>query len=179
MPKLSSCLLAVLVGLLAAACSPKVDPQAISAQIAATTAASVQQTLASLPTPTGRPTPVPATPAPVVTEPAFSGIWLNDAGDLLVINSRVIYLRYSENGTLYEHFAEVQVVDEARGEIDFFLHRIRVNGKFMGFDSPVNKAQYSLDQDALSFNVLVDPEDPSAGVRIAGQFTRGLVERFP
>ncbi len=56
-----------------------------------------------------------------------------------MINSRVIYLRYSENGTLYEHFAEVQVVDEARGEIDFFLHRIRVNGKFMGFDSRLTK----------------------------------------
>ena len=111
-------------------------------------------------------------------DPPFAGIW-NNQDEVLVLSEGYIYHRFVENGTPYEHFGEVQSwntesTNPAKGEIVYLLRRIRIDGEDVGFDAPNNWALYEINGDSILYQVLVDPENPSAGFRSESTLTRSI-----
>jgi hypothetical protein len=109
--------------------------------------------------PSATPTSVPISPEIGPQDPPFAGLWMSETETLVFTRTSLYRVESNpETGQVSEQFAEIILFDPTNSHISLRIQWVKVNGKPIGFDSPVYSLSYRLGNNILQIGLGTETE---------------------
>ena len=109
--------------------------------------------------PSATPTSAPISPEIEPQDPPFAGLWMSETETLVFTQTNLYRVESNpETGQVNEQFAEIVLHDPINSHISLRIQWIKVNGKPIGFDSPVYSLSYKLGNNILQIGLGTETE---------------------
>ena len=109
--------------------------------------------------PSATPTLAPISPDTTPQALPFAGLWMSETETLVFTRTSLYRVESNpETGLVTEQFAEIILYDPINSHISLRIQWIKVNGKPIGFDSPVYSLSYRLGNNILQIGLGTETE---------------------
>ena len=109
--------------------------------------------------PSATPTLAPISPEITPQAPPFTGLWMSETETLVFTQTSLYRIESNpETGQVNEQFAEIILHDPINSHISLRIQWVKVNGKPIGFDSPIYSLSYRLGDHILQIGLGTETE---------------------